>query len=63
MAWRSQASGDAVPLSLENLAQPHIDSFDYFLGEGMEHVIENLDGIEVCKKIQPAAAANKTAPE
>lgn len=47
MAWRSQAQGDAVPRSLEDLAQPHIDSFDYFLGEGMEQVIEHMDGIEV----------------
>ncbi len=33
----------AVPV----LLQPHVDSFDYFLGEGMHHVIENMDGIEV----------------
>jgi len=47
MAWLSQASGDQVPQSLEGLAQPHIDSFDYFLGEGLDRVIENMDGIEV----------------
>jgi hypothetical protein len=47
MAWLSQASGDAVPQSLEGLAQPHIDSFDYFLGEGLDRVIENMDGVEV----------------
>lgn len=27
--------------------QPHIDSFDYFLGAGMDHVVENLEGVEV----------------
>lgn len=36
-----------VPQTLENLAQPHIDSFDYFLGDGLQHVIENMDDIEV----------------
>ncbi len=29
------------------LLQPHIDSYDYFLGEGMQHVIENMEGIEI----------------
>jgi hypothetical protein len=52
MAWLSQASGDAVPQSLEGLAQPHIDSFDYFLGEGLERVIENMDGVEVRTSLQ-----------
>jgi len=47
MATQAQAQGDAVPQSLENLAQPHIDSFDYFLGEGMDQVIQLLDGVEV----------------
>jgi len=44
----SQAQGEAVPRSLEDLAQPHVDSFDYFLDEGMEHLIEHLEGVEVC---------------
>lgn len=44
---RALARGEVVPELLENLAQPHIDSFDYFLGEGLEQVIEHLDGIEV----------------
>jgi DNA-directed RNA polymerase I subunit RPA2 len=44
---RAQVQGDTVPPQLEALAQPHVDSFDYFLGEGMHHVIENMDGIEV----------------
>lgn len=28
-------------------AQPHVDSFDYFLGDGMQHVVEDMDGIEI----------------
>jgi hypothetical protein len=43
----SQAYGDSVPQHLIDLAQPHVDSFDYFLGEGMEQAVENLEGIEV----------------
>lgn len=27
--------------------QPHVDSFDYFLGEGMERVVDGLEGVEV----------------
>lgn len=27
--------------------QPHVDSYDYFLGEGMQHVIESMDGVEI----------------
>lgn len=48
MAWRSQADGDYVPKALEDLAQPHIDSFDYFLGDGLDHVVELMQGVEVC---------------
>jgi hypothetical protein len=44
---RALVHGEVVPEILENLAQPHIDSFDFFLGEGLEQVIEHLDGIEV----------------
>jgi hypothetical protein len=44
---RAQAQGDAVPQQLEELARPHVDSFDYFISEGMDRVIEDLEGIEV----------------
>jgi hypothetical protein len=55
----SQAHGETVPQQLLDLAQPHIDSFDYFLGEGMEHVVENLEGIEVRRT---GGRARSTAP-
>ncbi|KAL4859361.1 DNA-directed RNA polymerase I subunit 2 [Chlorella vulgaris] len=44
---RTQVQGERVPPELEALAQPHIDSYDYFLGEGMQHVIDNMEGIEI----------------
>jgi hypothetical protein len=62
MAWRSQAQGENVPQSLENLAQPHVDSFDYFLGEGMEQVIESMDPVEVRQIGMERRAAAAAAP-
>lgn len=44
---RTQVRGERVPPQLEALAQPHVDSYDYFLGEGMHHVIESMEGIEI----------------
>ncbi|KAL4423560.1 hypothetical protein ABPG77_004600, partial [Micractinium sp. CCAP 211/92] len=44
---RATVVGDRVPPQLEALAQPHVDSFDYFLGDGMQHVVEDMDGIEI----------------
>ncbi|EFN59491.1 hypothetical protein CHLNCDRAFT_138110, partial [Chlorella variabilis] len=44
---RTQVQGERIPSQLEALAQPHVDSYDFFLGEGMQHVIDNMDGIEI----------------
>lgn len=35
------------PRSLEELVRPHIDSFDHFLGEGLQSVVEHLKPVEV----------------
>jgi hypothetical protein len=43
---RAMAQGDAVPPQLEGLAQPHVDSFDFFLNEGMQQVVENIEAME-----------------
>lgn len=53
---RAEAKGEAVPQRYDDLVQPHIDSFDYFLGEGMQHVVEGLEGIEVGAGAAQAAA-------
>lgn len=37
-----------APRSLEELVRPHIDSFDYFIGEGLQNVVELLKPVEVC---------------
>ncbi len=44
---KGMVHGTRVPQALEDLVQPHVDSFDYFLGEGMQHVLDNYDPIEV----------------
>lgn len=36
--------------------QPHIDSYDYFLGEGMQHVIDNMDGVEIEHSVRCAGS-------
>lgn len=37
----------AVPVALEKLVAPHIESFDYFLGDGMLQVVQGLEPVEV----------------
>ncbi len=39
--------GEDVPQHYENITQPHVASFDYFLGEGMHQVVDLLPLIEV----------------
>lgn len=35
------------PKSLDELVRPHVDSFDYFIGEGLQTVVDLLQPIEV----------------
>ena len=35
------------PKSLDELVRPHVDSFDYFIGEGLHTVVSLLKPIEV----------------
>ena len=44
--FKGQVSGPNVPQEFEALVEPHIDSFDHFLGEGMQLVVESLEPIE-----------------
>lgn len=41
-------AGNLVPRALEDLAQPHVESFDYFIGDGLGHLVENMRPVEVC---------------
>ena len=45
----------AVPAALEELVRPHIDSFDYFISEGLERVLQELHPVEVRAKANSAA--------
>ena len=42
------SQGDAVPAALEQLARPHLESFDNFLSEGIHNVVHLLEPVEVC---------------
>lgn len=44
---KGQASGQRVPEEFEALVRPHVDSFDYFIGDGMQTVVERVESIEV----------------
>lgn len=35
------------PKSLDELVRPHVDSFDYFTGEGLQTVVDLLKPVEV----------------
>ena len=41
------AAGEAVPPEFVDLVKPHVQSFDYFLGDGLTRVVELLEPIEV----------------
>lgn len=41
------AAGEAVPPVFVDLVKPHVQSFDYFLGDGLTRVVELLEPIEV----------------
>ena len=43
----AQASGVNVPAEFTDLVRPHVESFDYFLNEGLQNVAELLDPLEV----------------
>lgn len=40
-------TGDEVPEPYTNLVQPHVDSFNYFVGEGMDLAIAGMEPLEV----------------
>ena len=39
--------GEEVPAVFTALVQPHVDSFDYFVGEGMELAVASMEPLEV----------------
>lgn len=43
----SAQTSSIVTRSLEDLAQPHIESFDYFIQDGMRNLVENMRPVEV----------------
>lgn len=43
----AQARGLEVPEEFETLVAPHVASFDWFLSEGLQSVVDSLEPIEV----------------
>lgn len=39
--------GDEVPAEYVALVQPHVDSFDYFLQDGMQLAVDSMEPLEV----------------
>lgn len=62
---KGQAQGPHAPEEFERLVAPHVKSFDYFIGEGMETAVRLLEPLEVrapstwqhCRPAAVAAAA------
>lgn len=44
---KGQAQGLHAPEEFERLVAPHVKSFDYFIGEGMETAVRLLEPLEV----------------
>ena len=44
-----------VPAALEALAQPHVESFDFFLEEGLRNLVRNLRAAEVYDPVSKEA--------
>ena len=44
---KGQAKGPQTPEEFERLVSPHVASFDYFIGEGMETAVRLLEPLEV----------------
>ena len=47
---KGSVQGLETPSELLDLVQPHIESYDYFLGEGIQRVVEHIDPIEVSRE-------------
>lgn len=43
--------GDQVPEEYVALVQPHVDSYDFFIGEGLQLVVDSLEPVEVSETI------------
>ena len=52
------ASAGYVPEVLEQLVAPHVESFDYFLRDGLRLVVEGLDPIEVHVSVTPPPSSS-----
>lgn len=52
---RASAQGDSVPVVNEDVVEPHVESMNYFLTEGMHAVVAGLKPVEVSRRRPPHA--------
>lgn len=57
--FRGLAPSNAVPPEYEALVQPHIESYDHFIDQGMQEIVEQLDPIEA--RLPPPRPSRKRA--
>jgi DNA-directed RNA polymerase I subunit RPA2 len=43
---------NGVPKALEDLAQPHVESFDFFVGDGLKNLVRNMRPVEVVDAVE-----------
>ena len=44
---RGEVTEEDVPQCYRDLVRPHVESFDYFLGEGMHMALDHLEPVRV----------------
>jgi hypothetical protein len=44
---RARGDGGKVPAEFEELVKPHVASFDYFLGEGLQALVQSVKPVMV----------------
>lgn len=48
------AQGPPVPSALQGLVSPHIDSFNYFVSQGLQEVVQRLEPVEIQSPLSDA---------
>ena len=51
---RGRVEGNQVPERYHDIVRPHVESFDYFLGEGISTVLQNVQPTRVRLPPSPA---------
>ena len=58
---RGQVQGAHVPERYRDIVRPHVESFDYFIGEGIRRVLQDLEPVRVRFRCQPVLPGRTTS--